>query len=187
MFHLLSTPHLHSFTFTFPLPFLYLSFFFPFLFLFYSCLSLYSTQHYSTGPMCDLLWSDPDDRRGWGISPRGAGYTFGNDISEMFNHRYVPFLLSLSTYFYLSPMMTNNIMLVCCVSSTAQCTCSIHTITVPLCASREMSSHNTTIWLLLTCSVNPSLHSSPPFSTMLCYAMLCYAMLCYAMLCYAMI
>nr|GMD13123.1 serine/threonine-protein phosphatase PP2A catalytic subunit [Ipomoea batatas] len=28
------------------------------------------------GAMCDLLWSDPDDRCGWGISPRGAGYTF---------------------------------------------------------------------------------------------------------------
>jgi len=27
--------------------------------------------------MCDLLWSDPDDRHGWGISPRGAGFTFG--------------------------------------------------------------------------------------------------------------
>jgi serine/threonine-protein phosphatase 2A catalytic subunit len=39
------------------------------------------------GPMCDLLWSDPDERRGWGISPRGAGYTFGQDISEMFNQR----------------------------------------------------------------------------------------------------
>lgn len=38
------------------------------------------------GPMCDLLWSDPDDRGGWGISPRGAGYTFGQDISEAFNH-----------------------------------------------------------------------------------------------------
>ena len=36
-------------------------------------------------PMCDLLWSDPDDRSGWGISPRGAGYTFGQDISETFN------------------------------------------------------------------------------------------------------
>lgn len=36
--------------------------------------------------MCDLLWSDPDDRGGWGISPRGAGYTFGQDISENFNH-----------------------------------------------------------------------------------------------------
>lgn len=38
------------------------------------------------GPMCDLLWSDPDDRCGWGISPRGAGYTFGQDVSENFNH-----------------------------------------------------------------------------------------------------
>ncbi|KAI8573048.1 hypothetical protein RHMOL_Rhmol01G0248500 [Rhododendron molle] len=38
------------------------------------------------GPMCDLLWSDPDDRCGWGISPRGAGYTFGQDVSEQFNH-----------------------------------------------------------------------------------------------------
>lgn len=37
------------------------------------------------GAMCDLLWSDPDDRCGWGISPRGAGYTFGQDISAHFN------------------------------------------------------------------------------------------------------
>ena len=36
--------------------------------------------------MCDLLWSDPDDRCGWGISPRGAGYTFGQDIAQHFNH-----------------------------------------------------------------------------------------------------
>ena len=36
--------------------------------------------------MCDLLWSDPDERSGWGVSPRGAGYTFGNDISEQFLH-----------------------------------------------------------------------------------------------------
>ena len=36
--------------------------------------------------MCDLLWSDPDDRLGWGISPRGAGYTYGQDVSEAFNH-----------------------------------------------------------------------------------------------------
>jgi len=38
------------------------------------------------GPMCDLLWSDPDERTGWGISPRGAGYTFGMDISDQFLH-----------------------------------------------------------------------------------------------------
>ena len=37
------------------------------------------------GPVCDLLWSDPDEREGWGISPRGAGYTFGADITDQFN------------------------------------------------------------------------------------------------------
>ena len=37
------------------------------------------------GPMCDLLWSDPDDRCGWGISPRGAGYTFGQVIYFVFS------------------------------------------------------------------------------------------------------
>ena len=28
--------------------------------------------------------TDPDDRCGWGISPRGAGYTFGSDITAQF-------------------------------------------------------------------------------------------------------
>lgn len=37
------------------------------------------------GPICDLIWSDPDDRVGWGISPRGAGYTFGEDITARWN------------------------------------------------------------------------------------------------------
>ena len=39
------------------------------------------------GAMCDLLWSDPheDDKAGWGVSPRGAGYTFGEDITTQFN------------------------------------------------------------------------------------------------------
>ncbi|GMR41842.1 hypothetical protein PMAYCL1PPCAC_12037, partial [Pristionchus mayeri] len=32
------------------------------------------------GPMCDLLWSDPEDSVGWGMSPRGAGYLFGQDV-----------------------------------------------------------------------------------------------------------
>ncbi|KAF1743899.1 hypothetical protein MXB_4905 [Myxobolus squamalis] len=36
------------------------------------------------GPMCDLLWSDPEDRNGWGVSPRGAGFSFGADITESF-------------------------------------------------------------------------------------------------------
>lgn len=32
--------------------------------------------------MCDLLWSDPEDIDGWGISPRGAGYLFGGDVVQ---------------------------------------------------------------------------------------------------------
>ncbi|XP_074083542.1 serine/threonine-protein phosphatase 2A catalytic subunit beta isoform-like isoform X1 [Macrotis lagotis] len=38
-----------------------------------------------SGPMCDLLWSDPVEEMGWGPSPRGAGHLFGPDISEIFN------------------------------------------------------------------------------------------------------
>ena len=53
------------------------------------------------GPMCDLLWwvsrrreepfivissrSDPEETQGWGVSPRGAGYLFGNDVVSQFN------------------------------------------------------------------------------------------------------
>jgi len=36
------------------------------------------------GPMCDLLWSDPDEITGWSLSPRGAGYVFGEDIVSNF-------------------------------------------------------------------------------------------------------
>ena len=49
--------------------------------------------------MCDLVWSDPDERNGfnsqahyiyiftigYNTSPRGAGFTFGEDISKKFN------------------------------------------------------------------------------------------------------
>ena len=37
------------------------------------------------GAMCDLLWSDPEDIEGWGLSPRGAGYLFGGDVCSQFN------------------------------------------------------------------------------------------------------
>jgi serine/threonine-protein phosphatase 2A catalytic subunit len=36
------------------------------------------------GPMCDLLWSDPDIKTGFQISPRGAGHIFGEDVSKKF-------------------------------------------------------------------------------------------------------
>ncbi|XP_065195120.1 serine/threonine-protein phosphatase 4 catalytic subunit [Sycon ciliatum] len=38
------------------------------------------------GPMCDLLWSDPDEKQGsWEKSPRGAGFLFGRDVVTDFN------------------------------------------------------------------------------------------------------
>lgn len=37
------------------------------------------------GAMCDLMWSDPEDIDGWGLSPRGAGYLFGADVVAKFN------------------------------------------------------------------------------------------------------
>ena len=37
------------------------------------------------GAMCDLMWSDPDEIEGWGLSPRGSGYLFGRDVVEQFN------------------------------------------------------------------------------------------------------
>lgn len=38
------------------------------------------------GPMCDLLWSDPDEEEyGFQSPPRGAGFLFGKDVSKKFN------------------------------------------------------------------------------------------------------
>ncbi|EEQ43478.1 hypothetical protein CAWG_01715 [Candida albicans WO-1] len=36
--------------------------------------------------MCDLLWSDPELVNGWSISPRGAGYLFGENEVNKFLH-----------------------------------------------------------------------------------------------------
>ncbi|GMM36227.1 phosphoprotein phosphatase PP4 catalytic subunit [Saccharomycopsis crataegensis] len=36
------------------------------------------------GAMCDLLWSDPDDVPAWAVSPRGAGYLFGENEVKKF-------------------------------------------------------------------------------------------------------
>jgi len=38
------------------------------------------------GPISDLVWTDPDDRVGWGIVPKGAGYLFGEDVLHRWNH-----------------------------------------------------------------------------------------------------
>ena len=38
------------------------------------------------GAFCDLVWSDPEDIGTWAISPRGAGWLFGDKIAREFNH-----------------------------------------------------------------------------------------------------
>lgn len=39
------------------------------------------------GPLADLMWSDPDpEKEGFVISPRGAGYVFGQDVVQKFLH-----------------------------------------------------------------------------------------------------
>jgi len=37
------------------------------------------------GAMCDLLWSDPEDIENWAVSPRGAGYLFGQEVVKRWN------------------------------------------------------------------------------------------------------
>lgn len=39
------------------------------------------------GPLCDLMWSDPEDLENetWSFGPRGAGYLFGRRVVAEFN------------------------------------------------------------------------------------------------------
>lgn len=36
------------------------------------------------GAMCDIMWSDPEDIKGWSMSLRGAGYYFGANVVDEF-------------------------------------------------------------------------------------------------------
>lgn len=47
------------------------------------------------GAFCDLVWSDPEDVDTWAVSPRGAGWLFGDKVSSEVSccakrHRYLP-------------------------------------------------------------------------------------------------
>ena len=57
--------------------------------------------------MCDLLWSDPEDRpgwEGWNESPRGAGCLFGMD--RVLKVRFcIPFLISLYASLLISSLI----------------------------------------------------------------------------------
>lgn len=32
--------------------------------------------------LLDLMWSDPDDIENWAVSPRGAGWLFGGNVTR---------------------------------------------------------------------------------------------------------
>ncbi|KAH0802240.1 Serine/threonine-protein phosphatase ppe1 [Histomonas meleagridis] len=38
------------------------------------------------GPLCDLTWSDPENVKEWAPNSRGAGYLFGQEITNQFCH-----------------------------------------------------------------------------------------------------
>ncbi|CRG86563.1 protein phosphatase [Talaromyces islandicus] len=38
------------------------------------------------GAFCDLVWSDPEEIETWAVSPRGAGWLFGDKVAEEFCH-----------------------------------------------------------------------------------------------------
>lgn len=38
------------------------------------------------GAFCDLVWSDPEDIPTWAVSPRGAGWLFGDKVANEFNY-----------------------------------------------------------------------------------------------------
>lgn len=41
------------------------------------------------GAFCDLVWSDPEEVDTWAISPRGAGWLFGDKVATEVSHRYL--------------------------------------------------------------------------------------------------
>ena len=36
------------------------------------------------GAFCDLVWSDPEEVDSWAVSPRGAGWLFGQSVTNDF-------------------------------------------------------------------------------------------------------
>jgi hypothetical protein len=120
------------------------------MYVFLIILMIVSMYVCGQGPMCDLLWSDPDDRGGWGISPRGAGYTFGQDISETFNHSNGLTLISRAHQL---------VMEVSLITSTkiSQTCCCLYRVT----RQDERCKHSL-VWILICATLSLSEFPKPP-------------------------
>jgi diadenosine tetraphosphatase ApaH/serine/threonine PP2A family protein phosphatase len=57
------------------------------------------------GAFCDLVWSDPEDVDTWAVSPRGAGWLFGEKVSSEVctGHLVVLFLQTTNISFLVQP------------------------------------------------------------------------------------
>ena len=58
--------------------------------------------------MCDLMWSDPEDIDGWGLSPRGAGYLFGGNVVSQVREA-----VGVEKTLLLEILITNDCSLIC--------------------------------------------------------------------------
>lgn len=65
------------------------------------------------GAFCDLVWSDPEDVETWAVSPRGAGWLFGDKVSSEVHLYLLTFIHPELTRFAVQP----------CQQSPAHCTC----------------------------------------------------------------
>ena len=58
------------------------------------------------GAFCDLVWSDPEDVDTWAVSPRGAGWLFGDKVSSevlyLFHYIVIPVEMRLIVKFSLT-------------------------------------------------------------------------------------
>lgn len=43
--------------------------------------------YFYPGAFCDLVWSDPEEVEAWSVSPRGAGWLFGQKVTNEFMQR----------------------------------------------------------------------------------------------------
>lgn len=47
-------------------------------------LHVIESRLFSSGAFCDLVWSDPEEVENFAVSPRGAGWLFGESVTQKF-------------------------------------------------------------------------------------------------------